>query len=309
MEELFMYTVSSETSSFQSRRFLWSAVLAGVVISLAVGALLNLLGLGFGLGFMGFPDKEAIASVSIVSMMWMMLTGILSLLAGGWIAGRFAYTDCRFEGAWYGLATWAVAGLITFALMVTTVGSIISGTATLVGHTVSAVGQTAAAVGKGAAQMGPQVAETAKKTLPDLTSAMSDIRQQAEEVLSKASESKDKDKLKEQLGKSIKSWLSAETEDDRAAAQKRLVEFLTTNANMTEYKARSTVKQWEEKYESLKNEAKEKAEQAAKKATDMLGAVALFVAFSSLLSAIAGAFGGAVGVKSTKKKYKSDNQR
>jgi len=111
----------------------WGAILAGVFVALSVAALLNLLGLGLDMLTIS-TGKESIKELSILSIIWMVLTGIISMTAGGWFAGRMSGPTIASEGVLHGLVTWAVTTLLTFALVTSSIGAVIGVMATFVSH-------------------------------------------------------------------------------------------------------------------------------------------------------------------------------
>jgi hypothetical protein len=300
------YTLTSRVS--------WSAILAGVVIGLILEALLNLLGLG--LGFTAFSaDSDTIAKIGTGSMIWFAISGLIALLGGGWIAGWFANTSCRFTGALHGLITWGLATLLTFILMASVAGALIGGTASLVGQGLSLAGKGAASAGKGAMQLAPQVAETAKNTLPEVNPALNKVMQQAEQIVARLQSNPSQEQqtsvttqspeqVRKQLQQAVTALFSAESENDKASARQQVVNFLSQNANMSSTQAEQTVNDWQQSYEQMKAQlrqkaaqAKEQAKAASEKAADIASSIALTTFFILLLSAMAAAFGGLIGTR------------
>jgi hypothetical protein len=111
----------------------WGAIIAGVFVALAVAALLNLLGLGLDLLTLS-AHKGTMIELSALSIVWLVLTSIIAMTAGGWIAGRMSGPAFASEGVLHGLVTWAVTTLLTFMLVTTSVGAVVGVMATMVGH-------------------------------------------------------------------------------------------------------------------------------------------------------------------------------
>jgi hypothetical protein len=119
----------------------WGAIIAGVFAALSCAALLNLLGLG--LDLLTFSTgKETLHEISVLSIIWLVLSSIISMLAGGWIAGRMAGSALASEGVLHGLITWAVTAILTFILVTTSVGAIVGVMATLIGNSIVLAEQT-----------------------------------------------------------------------------------------------------------------------------------------------------------------------
>ncbi len=146
------------------RHVSWGAILAGVVIALMTSALLNLLGLGIGL--INFEaDANVLENISIGTVIWLVVTGILAMFLGGWVAGRLAKTRIHTEGALHGLAMWGVSGLLGFALMATSAGMLFSGAAHIVNGGANLLGKNTVALSQGTVQneFKAQVAETSEQ--------------------------------------------------------------------------------------------------------------------------------------------------
>ena len=103
----------------------WSAIFAGVVVGIAVQAMLGLLGFAGGLSSMsGVYSGE---SASFGPMLWAMVSLLVSAFAGGFFAARFSGSRRRTDGALYGAVNWAVSVLLFALILSTTAGTILNG--------------------------------------------------------------------------------------------------------------------------------------------------------------------------------------
>lgn len=103
----------------------WSAIFAGVVVGIAVQAMLGLLGFAGGLSSMsGVYSGE---SASFGPMLWAMVSLLVSAFAGGFFAARFSGSRRRGDGALYGAVNWAVSVLLFALILSTTAGTILNG--------------------------------------------------------------------------------------------------------------------------------------------------------------------------------------
>src|SRR4051794_34270719 len=73
-------------------RVSWGAVLAGVVTALVVQLLLDMLGIGIGLGTLSAAggDNPSPTTLSVGAGLWWTLTGIVASFLGGATAGRLS---------------------------------------------------------------------------------------------------------------------------------------------------------------------------------------------------------------------------
>ena len=110
------------------KRISWSAVFAGVLVAIVSQMLLTLLGLGIGLSTVdAATEQNPTAGLGTGSAVWYIISSLLSLFAGGWIAGRLASAPRRFDGIIHGVLTWCLATLLTIYFLTTTIGSILGG--------------------------------------------------------------------------------------------------------------------------------------------------------------------------------------
>jgi hypothetical protein len=124
----------------------WSAVIAGVVVTLVGQILWTLLGTAIGAGVVD-PDTASGDTVAWGAYAYWAVTGIASSAAGGWTAGWIAgsspRTD-RIEGAFQGFMSWAIATLLLTVVILGLAGSSL-GIASSLGGPLAADLRTAAA--------------------------------------------------------------------------------------------------------------------------------------------------------------------
>ncbi|QJD81595.1 YrzE family protein [Spirosoma rhododendri] len=149
MERTVVYPDSPTRTGFM-KRISWSAVFAGVLVAIVTQILLTLLGLGIGLGTIDpVEERNPMAGLGIGSAIWYIISSLLSLFIGGWVAGRLASTPRSFDGMIHGVLTWCLVTLLTIYFLTTTLGSIIGGVGRLVGGIVKTAGTGIAAVAPG----------------------------------------------------------------------------------------------------------------------------------------------------------------
>ncbi len=142
-----------------TKRISWSAVFAGVLVAVVTQMLLTLLGIGIGLGTIDpVEEQNPVAGLGTGTAIWYMVSSLLSLFAGGWVAGRLASTPRLFDGVIHGVLTWSLVTLFTVYLLTTAVGRIIGGASSLV----SGIVRTA---GSGIAAAAPDLADQAQDQL------------------------------------------------------------------------------------------------------------------------------------------------
>lgn len=159
------------------KRISWGAILAGVLIAVVIQISLSLLGLGIGLSTIDpKTDAHPLSGLGIGSAIWYIVSSLIALYAGGWIAGRLSPTKRLFDGIIHGILAWSLVTLVTLYFLTTTLGSILGGVGKLVGNTLGVVG---AAAGSGIAAAAPAVEDAIQEQGIDL----SDLKNEAETLL------------------------------------------------------------------------------------------------------------------------------
>jgi hypothetical protein len=107
----------------------WPAVLAGAVVAVAAGAMLNLLGVALGAGALNPFDVSHGGSkaFTVGAGLWVALANTIALFAGGFVASRAAKYADHHHGMLHGLTVWAIAFLLAiFVAGATAAGGITS---------------------------------------------------------------------------------------------------------------------------------------------------------------------------------------
>ena len=96
----------------------WPAVLAGAIVAVAVGAMLNLLGVALGAGAFNPYDLDGgdAEGVAAAAGMWAVIANSIALFVGGAVASRAAKYADHHKGALHGLSVWAVAFLLAILI-------------------------------------------------------------------------------------------------------------------------------------------------------------------------------------------------
>jgi hypothetical protein len=159
------------SGSHVHRRISWAAIFGGVILVVTVQLLLSLLGAGIGLGTVNTnagstPDAS---SLGIGAGVCWIISSIIALGFGGYVAAWLAGIELRWDGMLHGLITWGIATMLTVYLLSSAVGGIIGGGA-------SALGGLTSAAGSGIKDVAQPVAQAAGVT-PDM------LQQQAQAYL------------------------------------------------------------------------------------------------------------------------------
>ena len=135
-----------------TKRISWAAVIAAVIIALAVQLVLNMIGAGIGFSAIDPLQGEtpSATTFSVAGGIWMVVSSMLALFAGGWLASYLAGVTRDEDGMLNGLAVWGLSSLFVVLFLMTVFGSLL--------------GSTLNGLGYGAAAVAPQVAQSGTPT-------------------------------------------------------------------------------------------------------------------------------------------------
>ena len=114
----------------------WGAIVAGAAAAASLSLILLILGVGLGLSSVSPWAREGVSAGTFgwSTIVWLTLTQLLASAMGGYLAGRLrtkwteVHTDeVYFRDTAHGFLAWAVASLVTAALLTSAIGSILGG--------------------------------------------------------------------------------------------------------------------------------------------------------------------------------------
>lgn len=303
------------------KRVSWGAIFAGVVITLVLQLALSILGLGIGASTVNpATEQNPAAGVGTGAAIWFAVTILISLFAGGWVAGRLAGIPRTIDSLLHGVLTWGLATLLLFYFLTSTVGAIIGGTFRTLG-----AGLSAATTGAVAAA--PQIAGAAQDQLQktgvdfDISSIKSEIEKtlkqtgkpelqpgaiqnqantavnQAQNTASNAAS--DPANSDETVSSLLERIQKSGEKTFNAADKEALVNVVMARTGKSRPEAEQTVASYQQtyekarvQYEQTKVQAEQKAREVGQKTADGVASAALWAFVALLLSAIAAAIGG-----------------
>ncbi|WP_270935111.1 hypothetical protein [Falsiroseomonas oryzae] len=279
-------------------RISWGAVLAGGVVAVAVGAMLNVLGLAIGATTVdpAIPGESPSGSLlGMVGGIWLLVANLIGLGIGGWVAARLSGTADDTDGVLHGLSVWAIGYLLSAVLL----GNIVAGTANtafrgasaMIGGTVQGAGQ---AIGQAAQAVAPQVAgnldpealverlQSGLATGGD-AAAMSSDQRRAE--------------MTQILGQRVRQggFLGNQRE--------RLSQLVAAEYGVPAEEANNRIGQLETQARDLAREAETRARQAGEAAAEAAAVGAYWIFAAMILGAVAAVLGARIGTRRTHVAY------
>jgi len=260
-------------SSTLVRGVSWSSIFAGVTAAIAVQLLLNLLGIGFGAATINPQQGQPGQGLAVGAVIWFVISSIVSLFVGGWIAGRLARTPNKKDGALHGFVTWALASLALFYLLSTAVGGLLGGAASVLGQTASLAARGAQAVTPTATNL---LAQASGITPQQVQAEAGDIARDS----------------------NFQAFVSGVIRNGQVTPQDRqaLANLLVSRRQMSMQDANATIDRWQAQIAQTVEQTKQTATQAEKTAASGVSKGAFGSFFALLLglgSAIAGSWIGA----------------
>lgn len=270
------------------KRVSWGAIFAGALVAVVVQLLLNLLGLGIGLqAFDPATEGDSAQGFGTGLAIWTVLSGLIALFAGGWVAGRLAGMPRKTDGMLHGVVTWALTTVLMLYLLTTGVGRVVGGATSLIGQGLDLAAQ-------GVTTAAPEAARVIEDEV-DLSGIKAEARRLVGDIVTSP------ETAAEDIEAAIDRTFGGPgpiTDSNR----RELIETVAARTDMTEAEAEEAVAQWEQQYEQARREIERTAEtvqedapRVAEDATDYVGTAALIAFFTLLLGALAAGFGGAVG--------------
>ncbi len=154
----------------------WGAIFAGAVMALVAQLAFSLLGLGIGASAFNPYDDHPAGGLGTGAAIWTLLSVLISLFTGGYVAGRLAGMPRRQDSMLHGLVTFGLTSLLGFYLLTSGIGKVIGGAGSLVSSVVSSA---TSAAGNAA----PGLVDSAKDKLKDSGIDISDIQGQVDQLL------------------------------------------------------------------------------------------------------------------------------
>lgn len=264
-------------------RVSWGAIIAGALVAVAVGAMLNVLGLAVGATAVDATARgtPSASSFGIGAGIWLLVSNLIGLAAGGYTAARLSGTSDGTDSTLHALGVWALTFLVSAALL----GNVIAGTAsTAFGAASSIAGGAARGAGSAMSsvtdQVNPQaVIDRARSALtgPSDPSRMSTEQRGVE--------------ISGIIGRRIAN--GALSDNDR----QRLNTLVAAEAGIPPQEAAQRVQAYEAEAQRTAREAEERARQVADTAASGTAKAAFWVFAALLLGAIAAIIGARSGTR------------
>jgi hypothetical protein len=260
-------------------RISWGAILAGAVVALAIGLMLNTLGAAVGAAMADttvqhLPDAS---SFGIGAALWLLISNLIGLGVGGYVAARLSGTADGTNSVLHGLALWAATLLVSALLL----GNLIAGVASsAISGASNVIGGLAHGAGSIVSTVGHQVADhTSANGLS--SGAQSLISQMGGDL---AAPTKASDMSSAQRRAEITKLIRKRIVDGKLSQQDRgrLDDLVAAELGVSRDQAKQKIAQVEQNSQADIAKLKQDAQQAAK-ATARGAAISSFAVFATML--------------------------
>jgi len=305
-------------------RLSWSAVFAGVFIALAVQLLLSLLGLSIGFGSINpVEDAKPFSGLGTGALIWWVITVLISLFSGGWVAGWLSNQLQKTDLILHGLITWCLFTFLNIYVVTLSVGKIAGGLGAVIGKGFSIAGT-------GIKNAAPEAGDLIKDQLNIDGNSIEKMKNEAELMLKQTDKKelqpeKLKNKAKQAAGKAENTGKSVLENPQQAQAKVDSLFSKLFNSGDTAFEAAdrdalanivmhktgkskveseqivdnwvNAIKQTKEKLKQAKDKAVEKAKEVGDDVASGLSKFALFSFFGLLLGAISSSIGAGIAAR------------
>ena len=297
----------------------WGAIIAGVVVSLVVMLVLNLLGIGIGLASINPVTEQApFSGVGTGAIIWWVISNLIAIFAGGYTAARLSGVPIPVIGVFHGILSWCLYTLVSFWLLTTTVGSIVSGVGSVVSQTLSAAGSVVSGGQGSSGQSGQSGQQSSSLNLSQITSEVKQILRQTDDPALQPGAIKNKaENVAEDARQTLREGGNVSDQEISNVIQQVLyrggnlvdeidkqdvASVIAARTNMSEQAANNAadavVRNFNEAKQQLQQfqaEAKQQAEETAAKTADAASSAAIWSFVALVLGAITAAASGKVG--------------
>ncbi|MBV1800381.1 hypothetical protein KSF81_26920 [Siccirubricoccus sp. G192] len=258
-------------------------MIAGALVAVAVGAMLNILGLAVGATAVEAVSRDtpSASSFGIGAGIWLLVSNLVGLAAGGYAAARLSGTSDGTDATLHGLGVWATAFLISAALL----GNVVAGTAS------TAFGAVSNVVGGAARGAGSAVSAVADQANPQALIDRARLALTGPSDPARMSTEQRAAEITGLIGRRVTNGSLSDAE------RQRLNALVAAEAGIPEQEAAQRVRSYEAEAQRLAQEAEERARRAADAAASGTAAAAFWVFAALLLGAIAAIIGARSGMR------------
>lgn len=292
------------------KRISWSAIFAGVVISMVVYLLLVILGTAIGASTIDpLQEQNPLEGIATGAAIWTGLSMLIAIAAGAYASGRHAWR----EGATHGVLMFGVNTLICTGFLLVIANSAVTGAMSVVGTGLQTVGNGVAAIAPGASQMVKEKLNDNNLNLDDFKNQLETTLRQTgkpalqpealqQQAVNEGNNAQHQIKQGGDISQFIKGLADRNSATFEAADREALKNIIVARTGKSDAEAEQIVSQTEKnyqaaraKYEELKKQAEQTAREAGEKAAAATAKASWFTFFMLIVEAVLAGAMGALG--------------
>ncbi len=312
----------------------WGAIIAGVFIAIAIQLVFTLVGVSIGTATIDpQQDSSYLGGFGFAAGVWTLIGVAVGMFCGGWAAGRMAGVPRATDAMMHGAVVWALTAIVSFYLMTTAIGSLVSAASGVVGTALRATMQGAQTVASATGATLGSAAQSVQGAIPD--DAAQRIQQSAQAFLRDLGISRETvdrflQQSQQRLGTAAER-AAVNPDQAYAAAQSALTDIyqrganvlsevdrqdaaraLAENTGLSQEQATTAIQRWSEQAQQLRQQASQlpapseamrqagnaiqgTAERAADKVAGGISAATGWLAGAYVLGLLMAVIGGKVG--------------
>jgi hypothetical protein len=163
-------------------RVSWGAIFAGTVIALGTLILLGMMGSAIGFSAIDPGTGSPFDGIGIGAGIWWIVTSIIALGIGGYVAGQLSGITERSAATAHGAAVWGLVTLLTVWLAASAAGSAVNTATGALTGTVQAAGSAVGTAADAATSPNSPVDVTANQIERQAEQAIEEVRERANEL-------------------------------------------------------------------------------------------------------------------------------
>lgn len=270
-------------------RVSWAAVFGGTLVMLMTLMLLSLLGIGIGIGSINpLEEAQPLKGLGTGALIWWVISNIVAVFVGAYTAAKLTNLSYKSSGILHGILSWSLYTLISFVVMTTAIGGIISGVG-------GAVSKSLKVVGKGVSEVAPLAKQVDNDRINRLIQdALSQNQGQSQGMGSQSSGQEFKIDLPAVAEEVFVGNGKINTDVDREKVVKAVADNSTLSQPDAERAADVIIQQYQEMKPQLQ-QLQQKAEQTGQEVSDTVSKAAIWAFIALVLGVGTAALGGNVG--------------
>jgi ElaB/YqjD/DUF883 family membrane-anchored ribosome-binding protein len=303
------------------KKISWGSIIAGFIVAIVIQLLLSILGLGIGVGSINpMEESHPFQGLGTGTLIWWIITMLISLFIGGWVAGRQSNLPEKTDRILHGILMWCIFTLFSVYFFTSAIGSIIGGVGSIVGKTLSVAGNGIAAVA-------PSIGNYIIDSTPVGNVSLKNIKNEAEQLLSQTGKKdlqpgnlenrtnkmkgqtkntmdsvmQDPQQAKEEIGNLIDKLVGQGKDVTNDADKEALVNIIVNRSGKSRAEAEAQVNNWQAtvqqakaSFEKTKQEAILQAKKTGEDIASAVSKIAIFGFIGLLLGAIVSAIGSII---------------